>query len=110
TECTTVSADRVFTAQIGGSLNIPCHYDRKYTEHKKYWCFHGYGVYYFCSILAYANETKGNVSVLDHPDQSVFTVTMRNLQYKDSGTYWCAVESIGIPRDVTEKLHLTVQS
>ncbi|RXN06029.1 polymeric immunoglobulin receptor-like protein [Labeo rohita] len=98
----------MFTVQTGGSVIIPCRYDKKYTKHKKYWCFHADGSYYSCSILAYANETKGKVSVIDHPDQRFFTVTMRNLQDKDTGTYWCAVETIGI--DVTEQLHLTVRS
>ncbi|XP_050950940.1 polymeric immunoglobulin receptor-like [Labeo rohita] len=110
TECTTRSASRVLTVQTGGSLIIPCYYDRKYTEHKKYWCFDRRSAYNYCSILAYANDTKGKVSVIDHPDQSCFSMTMRNLQDKDTGAYWCAVEIEGITWDVTEQLHLTVQS
>ncbi|KAL1246852.1 hypothetical protein QQF64_034777 [Cirrhinus molitorella] len=35
---------------------------------------------------------------------------MRNLQYEDIGSYWCAVEIEGITLDVAEQLHLTVQS
>ncbi|XP_016298949.1 polymeric immunoglobulin receptor-like [Sinocyclocheilus anshuiensis] len=35
---------------------------------------------------------------------------MRNLQYEDTGAYWCAVEIEGITLDVTEQLHLTVQT
>ncbi|XP_048019651.1 polymeric immunoglobulin receptor-like, partial [Megalobrama amblycephala] len=47
----------------------------------------------------------------DHPDQSFFTVSMRNLQNKDTGSYWCAVKIGGIFQvDETEQLHLTVQS
>ncbi|KAL1246851.1 hypothetical protein QQF64_034776, partial [Cirrhinus molitorella] len=38
-KCTTVSANSEFTVQTGGSLIIPCHFERKYTEHKKYWYF-----------------------------------------------------------------------
>uniref|UniRef100_A0A671SNX9 Si:ch211-9d9.8 n=1 Tax=Sinocyclocheilus anshuiensis TaxID=1608454 RepID=A0A671SNX9_9TELE len=94
----------LLTVQTGGSLIIPCHYDRKYTEHKKYWCFHAKAAYNYCYILAYVNETKGKVSVLDHPDQSFFTVTMRNLQYEDTGAYWCAVEIEGITLDVTDSV------
>ncbi|KAK9980219.1 hypothetical protein ABG768_013599 [Culter alburnus] len=110
-ECTTGSASRLLTVQTGGSVIIPCYYDRKYTKHKKYWCFDAYAAYNYCNILAYANETKGRVSVTDHPDQSFFTVTMRNLQNKDTGDYWCAVEIEGIFQvDETEQLHLTVQS
>ncbi|XP_039531993.1 polymeric immunoglobulin receptor-like isoform X1 [Pimephales promelas] len=105
------SASRELTVQTGGSVVIPCYYDRKYTEHRKYWCFHANSVYVYCTILAYANETKGRVSVMDHPDQSFFTVTMRNLQREDTGSYWCAEEIGGkLQRDETEKLHLKVQS
>ncbi|XP_042568235.1 polymeric immunoglobulin receptor-like [Cyprinus carpio] len=110
-ECKTVSASRLLTVQTGGSLIIPCYYDRKYTEHKKYWCFDAGEAFNYCSILAYANETKGKVSVIDHPDQSFFTVTMRNLQHEDTGGYWCVVEIGGIFQpDEKEQLYLTVQS
>uniref|UniRef100_A0A672N664 Si:ch211-9d9.8 n=1 Tax=Sinocyclocheilus grahami TaxID=75366 RepID=A0A672N664_SINGR len=110
-ECENGSVSRLLTAQTGGSLIIPCYYNRKYTDHKKYWCFDAGSAYNYCSILAYANETKGKVSVIDHPDQSFFTVTMRNLQYEDTGTYWCVVEIGGIFQlDEKEQLHLTVQS
>ncbi|XP_065132734.1 polymeric immunoglobulin receptor-like [Paramisgurnus dabryanus] len=96
--------------QTGGSVTIPCHYESKYTQLKKYWCYNSLGYYPFCSILAYANETKGDVSVIDHPDQSLFTVTMRDLQEKNTGTYWCAVEIEGITSDATEWFYLKIQS
>ncbi|XP_065133015.1 polymeric immunoglobulin receptor-like [Paramisgurnus dabryanus] len=101
---------RTVTVQTGGSVVIPCHYESKYTQHKKYCCYHYYGIYNFCSILAYANETKGDVSVIDHPDQSLFTVTMRDLQEQNTGTYWCAVEINGVIYDVTEWFYITIQS
>nr|XP_055057382.1 uncharacterized protein LOC129441716 [Misgurnus anguillicaudatus] len=102
-ECMTV------TVQIGGNVTIPCHYESKYTQHKKYWCYHSSGWYSSCSPLAYANETNGDVSVIDHPDQSLFTVTMRDLQHKNTGTYWCAVE-IENYWDVTEEFYLKIKS
>ncbi|XP_056325781.1 polymeric immunoglobulin receptor-like [Danio aesculapii] len=111
TECKIGSASRALTIQTGGSVVIPCYYDRKYTEYKKYWCFHAKAAFNYCSILAYANETKGKVSVIDHPDQSFFTVTMRNLQQEDTGAYWCAVEIKGFFHlDEKEQHQLTVQS
>ncbi|XP_065133020.2 polymeric immunoglobulin receptor-like [Paramisgurnus dabryanus] len=100
---------RAITVQTGGSVIIPCHYESKYNQHKKYCCYHSSGLYHSCSILAYANETKGDVSVIDNPDQSLFTVTMRNLQDQNTGAYWCAVEIKG-GLDVVEKLNLTIQS
>ncbi|KAL1246853.1 hypothetical protein QQF64_034778 [Cirrhinus molitorella] len=110
-ECETGSGDKVLPVQTGGSVIIPCYYDEAYAEYKKYWCFDATASYSSCSTLAYANETKGKVSVIDHPDQSFFILTVRNLQYEDTGTYWCAVEVGGIfVRDAIEQLQLTVQS
>ncbi|XP_073777878.1 polymeric immunoglobulin receptor-like [Danio rerio] len=110
-ECITASVTSVLTVQTGGSVVVPCYYDMKYAEYKKYWCFHANNLYSSCSILAYANETKGKVSVVDHPDQSFFTVTMRNLQHGYTGYYWCAVEIGGIfELDQKKQLYLSVQS
>ncbi|XP_051989939.1 polymeric immunoglobulin receptor-like isoform X2 [Xyrauchen texanus] len=110
-ECKKASEDREFSLQTGGSVTIPCHYDSKYTKHKKFWCYKAKAVFNFCSILAYANDTKGNLSVIDHPDQSLFTVTMRDLQSKDTGFYWCAVEIEGIfLMDEKEMFYMTIQS
>ncbi|XP_050957161.1 CMRF35-like molecule 1 [Labeo rohita] len=84
---------------------IPCLYDKKHTENRKYWCK---GMYWVsCEILKYANET-GKYSLTDYPNQSIFTVQWKNLQTSDSGYYWCAVE-IGGPDD-GYYLYLTVQS
>ncbi|XP_026054187.1 polymeric immunoglobulin receptor-like [Carassius auratus] len=41
----------------------------------------------------YTNTTEKNLSVIDHPDQSLFTVTMRNLQNNHTGYYYCIVET-----------------
>nr|XP_055057364.1 polymeric immunoglobulin receptor-like [Misgurnus anguillicaudatus] len=103
-ECWTV------TVQNGGSVIIPCHYESKYTQHKKICCYHPSGCYNSCSILGYGNETKGNISVIDHPDQSLFTVTMRDLQHQNTGDYSCAMEIEGAAYDVTERFYLTIQS
>nr|XP_055059801.1 polymeric immunoglobulin receptor-like [Misgurnus anguillicaudatus] len=97
------------TVKTGGNVTIPCHYESKYTQRKKYWSYYPSRDFYSSSILAYANETKGNVSVFDHPDQSLFTVTMRNLQEQNTGTYWCAVEITGY-WDVKEWIYLKIQS
>ncbi|XP_073714147.1 polymeric immunoglobulin receptor-like [Misgurnus anguillicaudatus] len=105
---------RTVTVQTGGSDIIPCLYESIYTQHKKYCCYHSLGFYQSCYFLVYANETKGDVSVIDHPDQSLFTVTMRDLQEQNTGTYWCAVEiegglgSVGL--DVMVKIYITIQS
>ncbi|KPP60953.1 hypothetical protein Z043_121001 [Scleropages formosus] len=79
-------------AERGGSVTIPCHYNQIYKHHVKYWC-KGFR-WKSCSTMVRTDspQSKGDVSITDDPNQLVFTVTMRNLQDKDSDTYWCAVE------------------
>ncbi|XP_053083413.1 polymeric immunoglobulin receptor-like isoform X2 [Pangasianodon hypophthalmus] len=102
-------ASRQFSLKTGESVTIPCHYDRKYIQHKKYWC---YGrTFNFCKIQAYANDTQGKVTVTDYPAESLFTVTMNNLQTENTGWYWCVVEIGGIKTpDIKEDLSITVKS
>ncbi|XP_051985294.1 polymeric immunoglobulin receptor-like isoform X1 [Xyrauchen texanus] len=75
--------------QTGGSVTIPCHYDRKYTQNRKYW----YSERNHSN--KYTNTTEENLSVIDYPDQSLFTVTMRNLQENQRGRYYCILETEG---------------
>uniref|UniRef100_A0A8C2F7F5 Si:dkeyp-104b3.18 n=1 Tax=Cyprinus carpio TaxID=7962 RepID=A0A8C2F7F5_CYPCA len=85
-ECYDGGSNHTLTVQTGGSVTIPCYYDKKYTQQKKYW---------FSEIdksITYTNTTEQNLSVSDHPDQSLFTVTMRNLQNKHNGKYYCVVK------------------
>ncbi|XP_051716621.1 polymeric immunoglobulin receptor-like isoform X2 [Ctenopharyngodon idella] len=101
-ECFIGGSHHVLTIKTGGSVTIPCHYDEENPLQKKYW---------FSDIdksNIYTNTTEENLSVIDHPDQSLFTVTMRNLQYKDTGDYSCAVETEGLST-FNYDLHLKVQ-
>ncbi|XP_073704641.1 polymeric immunoglobulin receptor-like [Garra rufa] len=88
----------------GGSVTIPCHYDKKYTQQKKYWHSE------IDKSITYVNTTEQNLSVIDHPDQSLFTVTMRNLQDKHKGPYYCAVETGEQPANVLYNVYLKIQS
>uniref|UniRef100_A0A9J8CHR6 Immunoglobulin domain-containing protein n=1 Tax=Cyprinus carpio carpio TaxID=630221 RepID=A0A9J8CHR6_CYPCA len=80
-------SNHTLTVNTGGSVTIPCYYDKKYTQQKKYWYSEIDNTY------TYTNTTEQNLSVIDHPDQSLFTVTMRNLQNKHTGNYYCVVET-----------------
>uniref|UniRef100_A0AAR2IST4 Ig-like domain-containing protein n=1 Tax=Pygocentrus nattereri TaxID=42514 RepID=A0AAR2IST4_PYGNA len=90
----------------GGSLTIPCLYDKKYKSNRKYWC-KGRD-WLLCKIVAYTN-TSGGTSVTDHPTQNMFTVELKSLQDSDSGYYWCAVEISG-GSDDGDYVYLTVSS
>ncbi|XP_048020827.1 polymeric immunoglobulin receptor-like isoform X1 [Megalobrama amblycephala] len=101
-ECFIGGFHHVLTIKSGGSVTIPCHYDEKNPPQKKYW---------FSEIdqsKIYTNTSEENLSVIDHPDQSLFTVTMRNLQNKHTGDYSCVVETDGLST-ITYELHLRVQ-
>ncbi|CAM4587116.1 unnamed protein product [Leuciscus chuanchicus] len=95
-------SNHVLTIKPGGSVTIPCHYDEKNPPQKKYW----YSDY---DPSTYTNTTEENLSVIDHPDQSLFTVTMRNLQSKHTGRYYCLVETDG-QSSATFDLYIQVQS
>ncbi|XP_042568239.1 polymeric immunoglobulin receptor-like [Cyprinus carpio] len=86
-ECYTGWSNPTLTVKTGGSVTIPCHYDEKYTQQKKF-LFSGTD-----KSNTFTNTTEENLSVIDHPDQSLFTVTIRNLQNKDTGNYYCVVET-----------------
>ncbi|KAF4076405.1 hypothetical protein AMELA_G00214780 [Ameiurus melas] len=94
--------------QTGASVTIPCHYDRTYVQYKKYWCYNIEASFRSCTIQAYSNEIKGNVTVIDNPAESLFTVTMKDLQTENTGWYWCGIEKRGL--DVNENVYITVKS
>ncbi|XP_058611782.1 polymeric immunoglobulin receptor-like isoform X2 [Onychostoma macrolepis] len=104
-ECYSGWSKYILTVQTGGSVTIPCHYDKKYTQQKKYW---------FSEIdksNTYTNTTEENLSVIDHPDQSLFTVTMRNLHNNQNGDYYCVLETgEQSPINTIYKLYLKIQS
>ncbi|XP_059419039.1 polymeric immunoglobulin receptor-like [Carassius carassius] len=101
--CSSGSNNRL-TVKTGGSVTVPCYYDRKYTHQKKYWHSENN------KSSTYTNTTEENLSVIDHPDQSLFTVTIRNLQStKHDGDYYCALKIEG-KTTVIYDLYLQVQS
>ncbi|XP_059357137.1 polymeric immunoglobulin receptor-like isoform X2 [Carassius carassius] len=104
-ECYDAWSNHVLTIYPGGSVTIPCHYDKKYSQQKKSW---------FSEIdktYTYTNTTQQNLSVIDHPDQSLFTVTMRNLQNKHNGRYYCVVETgEQPPKNITYEYQLFIQA
>lgn len=51
------------------------------------------------------------MTVTDYPAESLFTVTVKDLQTGNTGWYWCAVEIGGIMEpDDTEQLYITVKA
>ncbi|KAL4593719.1 polymeric immunoglobulin receptor-like [Arapaima gigas] len=91
----------------GRSVTIPCHYDQKHKDHVKCWCKGE--TWESCSVTKCSDspQSEGEVSITDVPDLLLFTVTVRNLQQKDSDWYWCGVEIDGV-KDEAEYLTIEV--
>ncbi|XP_029962322.1 uncharacterized protein LOC115399195 [Salarias fasciatus] len=94
------------SVKAGRSLSIPCLYGTQYRNLVKYLC-KGYR-WRSCS---YVIKTDGQrkpkkFSISDDKDQSIFTVTIRELTNADSH-FWCAVE-IDSNYDAGEYFHLSV--
>uniref|UniRef100_A0A8C2HXA9 Ig-like domain-containing protein n=1 Tax=Cyprinus carpio TaxID=7962 RepID=A0A8C2HXA9_CYPCA len=103
-ECYSSGSYNRLTVKTGGSVTIPCYYDEKYTHQKKYWHSET------DKSSTYTNTTEENLLVIDHPDQNLFTVTIRNLQStKHDGLYYCAVKIERKPTVIYD-IYLQVQS
>ncbi|XP_072567698.1 polymeric immunoglobulin receptor-like [Paramormyrops kingsleyae] len=90
-----VSSVRWVTVQSGGSVTIPCSYDKTYQQQVKYWC-RGRD-WSSCSpkVRTVSPKISNEMSISDNPTKPVFTVTINNLKSEDSGYYWCGVEISG---------------
>ncbi|XP_042573206.1 CMRF35-like molecule 2 [Cyprinus carpio] len=80
------------TGYSGGGVSITCRYDRGYIDNEKYFCI---GEQVTCSQLIKTKEknkwvNSGRFSLYDDTRAAVFTVTIRDLSERDSGTYQCA--------------------
>ncbi|XP_067281992.1 CMRF35-like molecule 9 [Pseudorasbora parva] len=82
------------TAQSGGSVTIPCHYNLQLKDLPKFWCKGKYWIPYM--IMRPTNQEKQTgISFSNSPDELVTTMTMTNLRSTDSNRYWCAVKRQG---------------
>ncbi|XP_060797898.1 polymeric immunoglobulin receptor [Neoarius graeffei] len=92
------------TAKPGGSITIPCHYNWRFREQEKYWCR---GRFWYTCVRV--TEWAGRVSVMDTPEELVITLTFFELQVRDAGRYWCAVDIGGLSKsDIRTSLELQV--
>ncbi|XP_028856182.1 CMRF35-like molecule 5 isoform X2 [Denticeps clupeoides] len=95
--------------QTGGSVTIPCHYHHMYKDAVKYWCK---GKAWATCLEIGRHPLKGQRTrflVTDDPTELVITLTMRNLQVRDTNRYWCAVKLGGFMRpDVRSSFTLQV--
>ncbi|XP_062377707.1 polymeric immunoglobulin receptor-like [Sardina pilchardus] len=97
----------------GQTLIIPCHYNAAYRHEKKIF----YGYYYYGSYVYYWDwrvivdsghlSQSDRVTMSDDPEQTVFTVTMRNVAESDEGSYQFNIE--GSSRDEYKNVYISVK-
>ncbi|XP_062447993.1 CMRF35-like molecule 6 [Rhea pennata] len=96
--CWALTGPLTVQGHAGGSLSVSCAYEDGLETHVKYWCKPG--TIFTCAYNTHIIETSeqhpamrnGRVSIWDDRRRRVFTVTVRNLNEGDTGTYRCGVQ------------------
>uniref|UniRef100_A0A8C4SGY1 Immunoglobulin domain-containing protein n=1 Tax=Erpetoichthys calabaricus TaxID=27687 RepID=A0A8C4SGY1_ERPCA len=91
-----LSTAREITGKKGTSVTVPCQYSSTYAFFTKYLCQGREFV--FCSILKYnTHEQKvgDKVQIMDHEHETIFYITIRDLNEGDQAWYWCGIEIHG---------------
>ncbi|CAN9503317.1 unnamed protein product [Ophioblennius macclurei] len=79
--------NRAVSGQEGGSVTVECLYSEKYRESEKKWC--PSGDWSSCRPTG-SDGTYEDASVAIRDDRTrAFTITLKKLQMKDAGWYWC---------------------
>ncbi|XP_025721954.2 protein CD300H-like isoform X1 [Callorhinus ursinus] len=82
---------------VGGSLRVQCRYEEKYKTFTKYWCRQPCLPLWNQTVATRGSEEEmrsGRVSIVDHPGDLTFTVTLENLTVDDTGKYRCGIATI----------------
>nr|XP_023680992.1 polymeric immunoglobulin receptor-like [Paramormyrops kingsleyae] len=85
------------TGVEGDSVSVQCRYTDDYGQ--RMWCKIGVA----CVSEKYVSLDGRPVLIRDDRVNKVFTVTMRGLERKDTGWYWCADRDQQIPVHITVK-------
>ncbi|XP_023649433.1 CMRF35-like molecule 8 isoform X2 [Paramormyrops kingsleyae] len=86
-----ISAPSLVTAIAKESVTIQCHYDPRYRNHEKYWCRGAIRDFCRAVVKTTGSNTNNRTAMSDDRYNGVLTVTVHDLQLKDSGKYWCAI-------------------
>uniref|UniRef100_A0A3B3RK91 Immunoglobulin domain-containing protein n=1 Tax=Paramormyrops kingsleyae TaxID=1676925 RepID=A0A3B3RK91_9TELE len=90
------------TGVEGDSVSVQYHYTDDYGQ--RMWCKFGGS----CAAVNSGSLDGRPVLIRDDRVNKVFSVTMRGLERKDTGWYWCDIGVVQIPVHITVK-HFTVQ-
>lgn len=97
--CLSLGGPTFVTGTTGDSLTIRCRYEKDYKGYNKYWCRGQHDT--DCNKIVETRGTEreernGRVSIRDDADDLTLTVTMKNLNAADAGSYWCKIQTVWI--------------
>lgn len=76
------------SGEEGSSLTVECHYSERYRESEKKWCRSGD---WSSCLLTGSEGNYEDTSVAISDDRTrTFTITLKKLQMRDTGWYWCS--------------------
>lgn len=92
------------SVEEGVDVSIPCLYGDKLKNTEKKWCESG-DLHSCQSAPTTPSPQEPSVTIADD-GRGVFTVTLRKLNRKDTGWYWCSAGDMQAPVhiNVTERL------
>ncbi|XP_023603586.1 CMRF35-like molecule 2 [Myotis lucifugus] len=85
------------TGTVGGSLSVQCRYQKEHEAFNKHWCRQLCLPLFSETVETSASRRevrRGRESVLDHPGNLTFTVTLTNLTANDAGKYRCGISTL----------------
>ncbi|KAF5891111.1 CMRF35-like molecule 5 isoform X5, partial [Clarias magur] len=99
-------AESVFTGTVGGSVDIACKYPDGYQYTPMYLCRHPCTSSDVLIKIEKADMviSKGRYNALNTVSVRGFSITIRHLKLKDSGVYYCGVETWGSDKLIKVKL------
>ncbi|KAL2097065.1 hypothetical protein ACEWY4_006272 [Coilia grayii] len=98
----------VVHGEEGDSITVECQYSIRHRESDKKWCRSGdWGS---CVKTDYNGTFRNEVVVIQDDRRGAFTVTLMNVQKRDTGWYWCASgeQQVAIRVMVTPRVTTTV--
>uniref|UniRef100_W5N1F9 Immunoglobulin domain-containing protein n=1 Tax=Lepisosteus oculatus TaxID=7918 RepID=W5N1F9_LEPOC len=104
----TVLNSKDVTGWVHGTMTVQCSYGTKnqLSNQVKYWC-KGHNLL-TCTILVRTDDstTHDRISISDNKTEAMVSITMKDLQERDEGDYWCGVSLPG--PDDAEQVHIKV--
>ncbi|XP_061867007.1 CMRF35-like molecule 2 [Colius striatus] len=96
--CWGVTAPDTVWGFLGGSLSVNCTYQARYEKNPKFWCTPRFRPFTCTDDIVITKELQprahqGRFSIRDDWERRVFTVTVKDLAERDSGTYSCGVRT-----------------